>query len=137
MQNKQTSEVANVTATEKVKANDEKNLQKLFEKIKTPTISARNESIYKDSEHLQHADGGKKFRNKQRKQLEKFTIAFIQAAQANNKEKMQSSFAAFKKFYIETYAKNDFSVSSVYAGTNENKLKYYETFFAGCKVFSK
>jgi hypothetical protein len=138
------SEVANVAATNKAvttnkkdSANDEKNLQKLFEKIKTPTISNRAESIYKSADHLKDFDGGKKFRNAMRKKLEKFSIAFVQAAQANNKEKMQSAFNSFQTFYKETYSKNDFSVSSVYSGTNENKLKYYETFFAGCKVFIK
>lgn len=136
MQNEKNVSVSNVkTASEKNLKNDFANLEKLLSKFKNQKISERSESIYKDTEHLKDFDGGKKWRNKTRKQLEKISFAFVQAMKTGTKEKQKETFSAFEKFYAETYVSNSFTVSSVYSGTNENRIEYLTNFFELCKIF--
>lgn len=128
MSNEQTVNQKNAEVKETSK--DQKNLTALLEKVKTPEKSnSTKESIYKDTDYLKTFDGGKLFRTKKRKQLNRFAISFIQNVKANNKEEIKKSFSEFVSFYKETYKRNDYSISSIYGGKeNSNEFIFLQNF---------
>lgn len=129
-----------VASATKENSQDEKNLLDVFSKMKSKNIpeksSNRNESIYKDSEHLKHFDGGKKWRNaKRRELLNKFAMPLLTSMKSGNIEKSKDALKKFETFYKENYVSNNFEVSSVYSGSTEkNMFAFWSNFFSDVKM---
>jgi hypothetical protein len=112
-----------VENTEKKVSTDEKNLSNLLEKAKKfqqvqKQSSKKSGSLFKDNSYLSAIDGGKKFRKDKRKELKNLCAEINANFLLSKKDELKKSIEKFIEYYKKTYSINDFSITSIYQGSN-------------------
>ena len=134
--------VNNATTSEKNVANllDEKTLSTLLEKTKMKKVSESEKSLrenfFKDEKEMRElsAKAQKGLRKRRRDFLfDTLIFNFKIALQQKDAAKLKSASESFLQTYKKVYAKNDFSISSLYQGSDQSQrfeeVKYFlETF---------
>lgn len=118
-------------ADKKDSAKDEKNLSALLDKFKVEKSSASSKSsIYKNIDYSKLSEKDKrKTRKALRKSLDEQISEFKKAVHSGDKKQIEKQFAVFKKYYAETYAVNDWTISSLYGGElNSYQYEYIQNF---------
>lgn len=120
---------------------DEKNLSLLLEKTKTKKVAESNSKtsakLLKGETNEMSPKEIKAKRKKARKELfDYFMPNFINALHSKNSAKLKESADAFLKFYKETYSVNDFSIRSMYQGSDISfNYNYTKNFIESFKLY--
>ena len=110
---------------------DSKNLEailKKYENINVKNANGSKASLFKNNDHLNDMDGGKAFRKKQRNVVLRALCLSVLTAKSN--EQKQIAKANFLDHYKKVYAVNDLSLSSIYRGSLQREIIFYNDFFA-------
>ena len=96
--------------------------------------SANKERMYKHIDKGASYKEQKKFRGKQRRLLQKQSNNLFVANLKKDKSDIKKATKEFVSFYKEHYVLNDFSIESLYKGSNEAKLQEVKEILSIVKV---